>query len=177
MNPTTGRNRKNGQAMVELIVGLVAILALFAGMLQLAKLSTAQTDTLSKAREEAGSLAMSTVPLSSDADYIKFWEKGPDDRRYSVDDTHTEGNSAAFVGTVVSKAARDNAAWGVLRSVPRNDILSLQSSPLPASQFGLVDGTESATIPLLPVVKHLLYDADSITVESKVWMPWMKELY
>jgi hypothetical protein len=167
----------SGQAMIELTVGLVALLALFAGLLQLAKLSIAQTDTLFSARREAGTRAMSTVAVSSAAEYIRYWEEGDDKKRYSVDDTHTEADGAAFSATVPARAARDNAAWNVMQRVPDNPVLTLRDSPAPATQFGLLEGKDSVTVPLLPVVQHLLYNADSIEIESKVWMPWAREIY
>lgn len=168
---------ESGQAMVELMVGLVALLALFAGLLQLGKLSTAQTDTLFNARREAGTRAMSTIAVSSAADYIRYWEEGDDERRYSVDDTFTDADGSAFTATVTSRAVRDNSEWNIMQRMPDNPIVALRDSPAPVTQFGLLEGKDSTTVPLLPIVQHLLYDAGSIEIESKVWMPWAREIY
>ena len=57
------RNRvskdRAGQAMIELIVGIVAILALFAGLLQLVEISAAHTDAMTEARSRVGLMAIS----------------------------------------------------------------------------------------------------------------------
>ena len=163
--------------MVELMVGLVALLVLLGALLQLTSLTTARIDAMAEARRDAGTRAMSTLALSSGADYIRYWEEGPDERRYSVDDTFTEANGAAFTACIVDRAGRDPAAWQIIESAPRNAIRALHDTPFPATQFGLVDGTESVTVPLLPVVKHLIYNADSITLDCQVWMPWAREIY
>ena len=44
---------RDGQAIVEFIVGLVAVLVLFAGLLQVASLAKTHTDTMVEARRLA----------------------------------------------------------------------------------------------------------------------------
>ena len=168
---------RQGQAMIEFIVGLIAVLALFAGLIQFVSLFIAQTDTFTNARRIAGSRAMAPVAIASGAEYILAWDEADDKRRYSVDDTHSDADPIAFVDTIVKRAARNVADWGQLEKIPRNAVRDLRDSPAPATMFGLMEGRDSQVVPLLPVVRHLLYNRDSIELESSVWMPWCREVY
>lgn len=163
--------------MIEFIVGIVAILALFAGLIQFVSLFTAQTDTLAKARSLAGMRAMSDVPTASAAEYIKFWDEADDERRYSADDTHTEADPVAFMDTIAAKAGRDAADWQRLSAVPRNEIRDLRNSGAPATMLGLEEGRDSKEVFLLPAVRHLLYDKSSIEIEGVAWLPWCRGIY
>ena len=60
-----------GSAMIELIVALVSIVALFAGLVQMVSISRARHDTQYEARSEAGEDSLSDLTaLFSDAEFI-----------------------------------------------------------------------------------------------------------
>ena len=163
--------------MVELMIGLIGILALAVGLLQLTTLTMTQTESMMRAREEAGQLAMEdNVQVLGAPDYIRDWREGPDGRRYSRDDTHNSGDPMAFSRTVVERAA-PRAAWFRLGQVPAGALPDLRGEPMPASFFGLVKGDDTRTLPLLPAVQDLLYRADHIDIRSKVWMTSTRGLY
>jgi len=167
----------SGQAMIELIVGLVAILALLAGLLQVASLTKTHTDTMVEARREAGELAMLDLELMMDPDYIRDWREGPDTKRYTRDDISTSADSVIFDDTIVEKASADSDGWEILREVPDNRLSRLHDNLDPVSCFGLVRGYDKKSVDLISAVQSLLYRADTIDVECEVWMTWTKGIY
>ncbi|MDE0840320.1 MAG: hypothetical protein OSB41_14880 [Kiritimatiellae bacterium] len=169
--------RRRGQAMVEFLIALVAIVALFAGLLQVMTLSTTQTEVMNTARQEAGRRAISSAIVLDTPDYIQEWSAGNDDSSYSVDDEFTHANESAFLMTIVDSAAERSSDWNVLGQASGNEISILRFSPSTATRLGLVQGTDSQTVPLLPAVKHLIYDANDIDIEATVWMPRTTGIY
>jgi len=156
--------------MIELMVGMVAVLALTAGLLQVASLSRTHTEVLTEARREAGEYAMLDLNLLFDPDYIRDWEAGEDASRHTRDDEAETGNAAGFRATIVERAGRDDADWAVIGSVPNQGLTTLRQSDSPDSWFGLVEGHREESVVLLPAVRSLLYRAESIDVEATVWM-------
>jgi hypothetical protein len=165
------------------MVGMIVVLVLVAGLLQLASLMKSHTDAMVEARQEAAVLAMIDLGpglnLVSDADYIRDWHEGADDRRLSRDDFSDTGNTADFKNTVVDKTVNDQSGWGILDSVPNNRISGLRSDPMVISSFGLIKGsaTESAQLDMLPAFRHLIYNSDKIDVEATAWMTLCGGLY
>jgi hypothetical protein len=170
-------NRRSGQAMVELMVGMIVILALTAGMLQVASLTRAHTAVMVEARGTAGAIAMSDAFVTAFPDYIAAVEVGPDGRSYSRDDTHTAASMADFDRVIVAPSAPAAGDWDYLDAVPRNRISVLHGSPTPVVEFGLIGTEAHERIALLPAVRDLIYAADEIEVEGKVWMTWTRGIY
>ncbi len=168
---------RSGQAMVELIVGMIVILALVAGMLQVASLTRAHTAVMVEARGRAGGLAMSDAFITAIPDYIADVEVGPDGRSYSRDDTHTAASLVDLDNVIVTPTAPAAGDWAYLDAVPGNRVSALHRSPAPVLEFGLIGTEEHAVIALLPAVRTLLYDAEEIEVEAKVWMTWTRGIY
>lgn len=165
----TRRNRnRRGQSIVETMVGLVALVVLIAGLLQVASLAEKHTQAMNAARKEAAQLAMTDLTLFFTPDFIKDWQEGGDTKRYTKDDTSTAGDLYAFENVIVSKAA-DAAGWTLIDSIPGNDISAIHSG-IPQAALGLVNGHEEAEVDLLPAFQSLIYDAPSITVEGDVWL-------
>jgi hypothetical protein len=167
-----------GSAMVELMAGLIAILALTAGIIQVATLTKTQSDSMVRARELAGEQAMLNNGQGVAApDYIRDCHEGPDRRRLTRDDTHDAADVAAFQQTIVGPAAANAAAWNRYNQAQASPLPGLRNNNAPAAAFGLVRGEDSRTVPLLSAVQSLLYRADRITIQSKVWMTSTGGLY
>jgi len=162
-----------GQALVEFVVALVAILVLFAGLVQIGLLTSTRTQTMIDARQEAGQNAIAPLSVSPVPDYIENWQAGSDTRQYSADDVFTTANAADFSGQLVAYGhPEDLHSW-----VPANAVSPLYQNPNPVSLFGLVSGDASETVQLLPAVTHLIYAADSINIYSEVWLGWSQGIY
>ena len=168
---------RGGQALVEFMIGLVAVLVLFAGLLQVASLSRIHTDTMVEARRLAAEQAMLDVDTLTSPDYIHDWQQGDDQKSYTRDDNFTTANPSDFDTRIVDRAGGDTDGWDLIDSAPGSRFPDLHGSSAPGSLFGLVEGTDSGTIDLLPAVQHLIYAAPSIQVRCNVWMTRTKGLY
>ena len=156
--------------MIEVIAGLVALMVLTAGILQVASLTMVQTETLVTARGRAGSSAMGSAPISAFPDFISDITDGDDGRSYSTDDEREAGSEVDFLGLVVDRSASSATDWDTLDAVPASPMTVLRRSGSPVAEFGLVEGTATRSVDLLPAVQRLLYDDEEITVRSRVWM-------
>jgi len=167
-----GHNKgmKNGQAIVELVVALVAVLVLFAGLLQIGLLADAHTAVMTEARRKAGMNAIAGGIGGVAPEYISRWDNGPDRVSYSMDDRCVRGSPALF-----ALLAGEHVAHGMQlqRTVGANAVSSL--APYPETVLsGFQSGRSSTVVPLLPVIRHLVYAQDSIGLQSEVWMVEMK---
>ncbi|MCX7590784.1 MAG: hypothetical protein N2255_04065 [Kiritimatiellae bacterium] len=176
--------------MIEFLVGLVAVLAIFAGLLQILELAKVQTDTMVVARRKAGELAMLDLDpgqtLISGAAYIRDVKPGVDGEPYTPDDDLSDrADAGAFSATIVERAVpgalgspEHNAAWqGIMGNAHEKRLSLLRGQPNPSSMFGLVQGRETKTVELIPAFRSLIYRADRIEMKSEAWMTWTKGLY
>ena len=164
-----------GQALVEMVVGLVAILAIVAGLLQIGLLAHAHTQTLMQARAEAGAFAMSpTFAQQAPApQYLYDWSAGADGRTHSRDDKPLFALSDDVRDDVLAHA-KPPALGNYVGDNPVNE--AYESEAL-LDSFRIVHGREeSEDIPLYPVVRTLLYDAESIRLEADVWLTWSRQI-
>lgn len=164
---------RSGQAIVELVVALVVILVLCAGLLQISSLGVIRSGLMTDARREAGSEAMQPLPTFSAPAYIQDCTPGDDGTPYSKDDSYTSGDTADFINRSVSYSH----PLVLDQHVPGNMFYDLVNSLVPQDLFGLTYGRSRETVPLLPVVRELLYASDTIEVEGKAWMTWTEGVY
>ena len=173
---TTQRSR-SAQAMIEVIVGLVAMVVLIAGLIQIVKLTRAQTDAMIDAREMVAVMAFEDEPLSAFPGYIKDVGVGPDGRRFSSDDTTTGANAEDFDETITGQLVSQDNEWDTLDELPSSAFTSLHGAPTPSTEFGLLRGRGSRSILTDPALRHLIYNADEIEIECEVWMTWTRGIY
>lgn len=177
--PQNSKVARQGSAMTELVVSLVVLVSLTAGLVQIGTLTHLHTGVLVSARRRAGEAAF--LDLGSEAApvplYIQDWTEGPDGRRHTRDDLPIQAASTDFADDVVSLAAPDTDAWELLDAVPASELQDLRLEGNPSAAFGLVRGSASRSTNLLPAVQSLLYAADSVTLESEVWMTRLGGLY
>lgn len=170
-----GQHCSSGSALVELAVGLIVLLVLLAGLVQVGTMTTAHTQTMIKARQLAGLGAMADSYVGSvGVQYIFDWSPGEDEVEYTVDDTAISTTNSAD-----SIAALMNVAQPSLLSelVPFNTISMLGQSDNFANELFLLKGQNSDSIETLPLIRNLIYNKPSITVRSEVWLPWTKGIY
>lgn len=161
--------------MIEMVVGLVALLAIFAGLIQISRLARARTEAMNEARKKAGEYAVSAVRQSESPDPLFIYENdaGDDGRNFSADDESRPIASALAMNQLMGPLRPD--ALGA--RAPNNEITDLYHDSAPVLAFDLVHAREkSETIPLMPVVRHLLYDRENIQVTADAWMTWTRGL-
>ncbi|OGV79940.1 MAG: hypothetical protein A2340_00855 [Lentisphaerae bacterium RIFOXYB12_FULL_60_10] len=174
--PATGSFR-TGQAMVEFLVAMVALMVVVAALLQSSSLGRAHTDAMLRARMEVGRRAQQAVVSMEESRFIRDWTPGNDNRRYTRDDQPDSGMAIGFQEFVVNPTVPDLADWAILESLPDQTLPALRGASNPSRHFDLIKATESETITLLPAVQHLLYRSSTVTLEAEAWMPLLENLY
>ncbi len=178
--PSKHARAKGGQAMVEFVIGLVPVLALLAGLLQVATLAHQHSETMIEARRRAAELAMTDLSrganIHSNPDYIRRWRPGPDDRPHTRADIFSHADAYRFQDIIVNRAARPEDR-DLMERIPHNRIHQLRSVAEPVNYFGLVRGRDTRSIPLIPAARNLYYRADNVEIEVEAWLTWMKGIY
>lgn len=164
---TKSHASKSGQAIVEFCIGLIGMLTVIAGIVQLGRMGQGRMN----ARVEATAMA-SAASMSDEADirplrrYIYRMDAGADQRSYSVDDQAQTGDPDA----IYEQMLRPNQP-NVLRGyAPGNTLAGLSSSLDMRINTGLVQGTGvESNIPVMPIVRRLFFDQDSVTIDVRAW--------
>lgn len=166
-----------GQAMIELIIALVAILTIVSGLLLIVSVGTAHTKAMMEARRKAGAKAMLNIPPIESPDFILDWKEGNDGKKMTADDASTKDIPQPFNDNIVNHAAGNSAEWSVFSDINRNQISKLHNSSTPSAYFGLVKGHKHTSIPLLPVMQKLIFNSDRIDIDADVWLTHTKGIY
>lgn len=159
--------------MAELVIALVVLLVLCAGMVQLGTLCLRHTAVMQESRREAAVLAMDTVSPFSAPNFMADRQEGDDGVRYSKDDQFLYGDVNAFLAGLPVYADPD----ALEQWAPGNIISETAGSQFPHLLLGLVEGSEEDSVTLWPVVRRLIYAADSVDVEGSTWLIWTKGVY
>ncbi len=169
--------RRAGQAMAEFVVGLIAVLVLVSGILQLAALGQAQTRVTQAATAGAALAAKEDTYLEPAVPpvYLDRVTVGPDGARYTRDDGRILGDAALIHREVLSHARPDE-----IRAVAGggNIIAEADADPELVEAFGFVRAhSVGPPVPVLPVVRNLFYRAERIDMDAVVWSVWTQGLY
>jgi len=165
--------RVRGQAMIEMVVGLLAMMLLMVGLLQIGRFSIAHNRAQLTARERADRQAIQptyTPPMAQPV-YMRDWDEGVDGVRYTQHDVPVLG-AAPEVGTEILVHAHPAQVSAYTDSQPWND---LQASPQVMESLRFVRGfARSAEIPVYPLMQRLVVHDESLSMEQTVWMPWLQ---
>jgi len=163
--------------MVEFVVGLVAVLVLVGAILQLASLGYAQTRVTQDATRAASLAAMLdtyTDPAPPPM-FVHQVSRGGDGKTYTRDDFRVQGDPDLIHREILAHAHADD----IQAAVGSANIMSVAAAdPTLVESFGLVRGYSLRSgIPVIPVVRRLLYRADRIDMDQEVWSVWTQGLY
>ena len=86
------RKNQEGQAIVEMTVGLIGMAAVFCGLILVANLTTSNIDNVLLSRGTADENGNSRT-IGDQGDPILYWDAGPDQYQYSPDDVSIKGTS------------------------------------------------------------------------------------
>ncbi len=161
--------------MVELAVALVVILVLFAGLLQVGRMANVHTQTMIKARYNAGQAAMSEANAGTmGSRYILSWSKGLDGKSYTADDIPFPALSPVETATEIASAAHADEIDAFAHI---NPFTTVQEPSEITRAFFLVSGYAHESVPTLPVIRSLLYNRSTISIESRAWLAWTRGIY
>ncbi len=166
---------RSGQALAEMVVGLVAIMLLVVGLLQIGALSREHTKTLLDARAEADMLAMSPVHAEHlmGPGFIQDWEEGIQGVRYTQKDRALPGDPQSILSNVVDHALPP----ALYRAVGEQRVHRLSESLTVTDGFEFVRGhSYGERVEMLPIMRRLVTPEESLRMEHEVWMPWVRGL-
>lgn len=165
------RRSRSGQAIAELVAGLIALVVIFMGMLQIQYLAHAHTKALNDARAQAGQDAMQTPYLLryTVPTWIADWTTGRDKIIYSQDDQTSPGNPGVVTVGIVSHAHPSDLST----YAPGNEISGASTTATLIDGLMLTHGREkSPPVETFPIIRHAVYGADSITMQGDAWLTW-----
>lgn len=168
---------RGGQAIVEFVVGLIALLTLLTMVFQGVVLTKEHTDAMVEARAEAGTRAISALSGLSSPDYISEVDAGEDWRQYTQDDVKLGGSHMALDRDIIDRTVVNSSDWSIIESSPRSKFNELRSMVSPVDAYGLVSGEASRTVTLSEAFRMLIWDKESITIDVNVWMTHTDDIY
>jgi hypothetical protein len=162
-----------GQAMIEFVVAIFAVVFLIAGIIQFAELAGAKGRLLLQLRGDAGPKALSTIPFLPDSpDYLRTWEEGDDAMRHTADDDRVRGQAGNVLQQqVVDRSVPAGASWLPLQEAVNRDIATLHETALPMTALGFLHTQEREVVELLPAMRTWIYGRDNVTVGAEIWLP------
>lgn len=167
---------KSGQALTEFCVCLIAVLTVIGGIFQLGLLGLARTEARVEATNSATLRSMfdSDVTGLSIPRYIDRMADGTDGRTYSEDDYGIGGNEQRAYDELIA-SSRPDILYGY---APDNDFAEMGDSFEMMIGMGLVRGTGSEYgLPVLPIVRRLFMNQNSVDIRVEAWMVRTGEIY
>jgi len=173
-------NPKSGQAMLEFVIALVGIMLVVAGVLTVAELNKANTDTLVRATERAIFSAMGN-PIAETVPEVRDWAKGPDGRALTKDDELVRG-SFDNVRHGITTFTAPNSDWtGTERldgaDARYKDVSDMNFGLNTAKIMGFASGSDEESVETLPVSQTLLGLPEIVDVRNETYMPATGGLY
>ena len=171
--PPRGRN---GQAAVEFVAALLALLLIISGGLFLFNLNKEQRDMAVEMRAEAGMRALDGG-RSDNLDYIVDWDG---------DGRPRLGQSAHF--NFIANYGAENAAenWDraedLLNAYTSNHgrsqpFFELYHNPLPMSSLGFLKRSDQKSVDVDSFIRQLVIPRETVTVTHEVVLPSCSGLY
>lgn len=174
----SAKRNQNGQAVVELTVSLVGILAVFCGFLLISKLSIQNVDNIIKARGEADDNAINLTIVDT-GDPILSWKKGPDNYMYTADDESVKGvfaNPLHFSDELKNDDFSLNSDLSMSYIHDNFAPKTLEGNFIFLNASDLTSGSSSSSVSLDDLEKVLFYlNTSSITLKDEIYMPLTSE--
>ena len=148
-----GVPKREGQAIVELVVALFCILLLLTGFLQFTMMATTDTQTRADATAKASAEAAGDG-LNASFQPIRDWKRGADRFTMTHDDVEVGGSLSGVRMNIAAKTAPDGD-WGAMSGVIRStDIHRLTESGL-STTFGFVHARSEESVETIPAAGAL----------------------
>jgi len=171
------KRNQNGQAIVELTVSLVGILAIFCGFLLISKISIQNVDNIVNSRATADDNAINSLIVNPGLS-TSSWDNGPDNYMYTADDVRVNG---VFADPVLFSGELQNDIFSLKTDLSVSDNFAPRVED-PGFIFinaaELTSGSNSSTVLLDDLEKVLFYfDTSSITLRDEIYMPLTDQHY
>lgn len=167
------QHRRSGQAAIELVLGILIIIILFAGGLQYLKVADVQRKMVTTLRGEAGARAQTLGATVDMANYLLTWDNGADGIIYTADDQPIESLPFMLTG-IANHSVRNAGEWGYIADLPNpTPIFGLHENQLPMLELSMVRAEDTEDVAVDEAVQNLIYGRDHVRVKHTVWMPVM----
>ena len=178
-----------GQAMIELMIGVILILILLSGAVQFMLVADAHTAIDGGGggqngvggrlgvRGRTGYLAMLPLTAEDTPRCIGNWAPGADGQRGTADDQVIPGSPATIVA-IAANSATNATQWSEFSHLEHTSSLErLLQTPTSLMALGFVGIRYSCTVPVSTIAQELYYSKPDVTVQEDVWLPIMNSLY
>ncbi|MFZ4572460.1 MAG: hypothetical protein ACOYM0_15140 [Bacteroidales bacterium] len=168
------KKKQNGQAIVELTVSLVGIIAVFCGFLLISKLSVKNVDNIIKAGGYADDNAVNSI-IGNPGHLMLSWDNGADNYMYTADDGRVAG---VFADPALFSGELQNDVFSLRSdlSMPyiRNNYTPNVGDPgfIFLTAAGLTSGFNSSSVLLDDLERFLYVNSASITIQDEIYMPF-----
>lgn len=165
-----------GQATTEMVVSILALMIVFAGLMQIAELGSKNIQMLISARGQADNNVRSGVLTSGGAKSIGYWDKGDDNLYFTADDNsispETPDNSEFFQKQLQTPLDLSDSATSLIPA-NHNFVPGLNAANLFLDSAALISGTSTSptSVEISDIMRSLVYDAAQIDLEQTVFMP------
>lgn len=160
--------------MVEFCIGLIAMLTVIAGIFQLGRLGLARTRARVEATRFATARGMLPATSLSVPRYIHRLSASGDERTYSEDDTAIGGDAREAYDRLLAPNQPDRLRL----YASGNELAEIDDAFEMMLGMGLVQGIGTElNIPVMPIVRRLFFDEDSVDIQVNVWSVRTGDLY
>lgn len=179
MNTRFNRSHaRAGQAMIELMIGLIMILILLEGTAQFILIASAHTNIDSVIRGQTGFIAMSPLSTEDTPRYIQTWQPGADGQRFTADDQPVIGSPSNVISRIAGSSVANATEWAQFDKLTHPSSLeALHQEPVPLVALGFVGVRDTTTVPVSDTAQELFYNKSAVTVQEDTWLPIMNGLY
>ena len=161
------KNSKRGQAMIEFVIGIIVVIVVFGSFIQIGLLTNERMDAYAEATHEAASISawQSADPTQAAEPYVLATSIGNDEQWYSADDRQVGGSGDEVINGIV----RHGLTSQLTTHLDDNPFTDIRGGNDLNAEFGMIRGEENRIgIPLLPVVRRLVYGDDRIDINEEV---------
>ncbi len=164
--------------MIELTIGMMVVVLLVSGLVQLIPLYMTHSEMLAETRGNAGEKALNPIALSDSPEYITDWNEGVDGERHTADDEAETGDTAALLGKIINKTSNSDEGWALLDSSLNSSIPDFRNNLTPTEHFDLVSQENEEVIPIDDdLIRDWAYRKDEITLRVEAWIPKLGGIY
>lgn len=173
---------QSGQAMIEVMIGIILILIVVVGAVQFLIVSDTHSGIDGSIRGKTGFLAMSPFTLADSPSYFQTWDPGGDGQRFTADDKPLPagGLPPNTIAAIANYSVRDQTPtdWNTFGNLAHPSSLdALHAVPVPLVDLDFVTTHQAIAVPIEDIAQQLFYGNAFATVQEDVWLPIMKGLY
>ncbi len=177
VTPRPRQPRQAGQAMIELMLGMIMLLILLTGSVLFLIVADTHTGMDAVIRGSTGLAAMQPIATLDTPRYIQNWDAGPDGQRFTADDTAT-CVTPTTLQTIANKTVANNNQWLPFADLQHSSTMeSLHQNPAPLMSLGFRGIHRSADVSVPQFVQDLFYPDATVRVQADTWLPILNGLY